>query len=146
MPIIFTVEIIKIINFIFCIMFKNKIFNFTISVASVFIVFLVTFSAASASLTNPTLPDNVKITSTPDTTSIIINSKPGYSTRAEVSCINGKCTQNATSTALTATDIIKIQKEIKQQQDQINKFWELQNELFRQQQQMFQSFWGTSWF
>lgn len=146
MPIIFTVEIIKIINFIFCIMFKNKIFNFTVSAAFIFIVFLTTSSAVSASLTNSTLPDNVKITSTPDTTSIIINSKPGYSTRAEVSCINGKCTQNATSTALTATDIIKIQKEIKQQQDQINKFWELQNELFRQQQQMFQSFWGTSWF
>lgn len=127
-------------------MFKNKIFNFIIFTSLVIVLFFATSAVARA--TDSTLPDNVKITTSPDgsSTTIIINSKPGFITNVQTNCVNGKCTNNTTSTALTSQDIQKMRDNFKKQQEAMDKFWKMQEELFKQQQKMFQDLWSMSWF
>lgn len=128
-------------------MFKNKILDFIIFTSLAFVWFIIPFSATRAFITDQTLPDNVKITSNPDgSTYFVINSKPGFTTSVKSNCINGKCTNSTTSTALTSSDIKKMQDEAKKQQEYWQKFWQMQNDLFAQQQKMFQSFWGMNFF
>jgi uncharacterized protein (UPF0333 family) len=129
-------------------MFKNKIFNFIIFTTLVFVLFFAIFSLAKADSTDSTLPDNVKITSSSDgsSTTVVINSKPGFITNVQTNCVNGKCTHNATSTALKDVDIKKMQDNIKSQQEAMEKFWKIQEDLFKQQEKMFQDLWGINWF
>ena len=129
-------------------MFKHKIFNLAIFTSLVFILFFVSSSVAKATSTDGTLPDNVKITSSPDgsSTTVIINSKLGYKTNVAVSCVNGKCTNNASSTVITNGDVDKMKENMKKQQEAMENFWKIQDELFRQQQEMFQNLWGINWF
>jgi len=121
-------------------MFKNKIINY--------IIFALVFIAPFYVKADTVLPDNVKITSSSDgsSTTVVINSKPGFVTNVETSCVNGKCTNNATSKAITAADLQKMQDSFKKQQDIINAFWKQQDEIFAQQQKMFQELWGVNSF
>lgn len=128
-------------------MFKNKILSFIVFASFAFVWFTFPLLTAKASTTDQTLPDNVKITSNPDgSTYFVINSKPGFTTSVKSNCVNGKCTNSATSQALTSADIKKIQDNIKKQQEYWQNFWQMQNDFFAQQQKMFQDFWGMSFF
>lgn len=127
---------------------KNKINTFIIFTL---LVIITTFSAVSfthAQSTNQTLPDNVKITTSPDgsSTTVFINAKPGFSTNVQTNCINGKCTNTASSKELSTQDIQNMQDMFKKQQEEMNQFWKMQNDLFNQQQKMFQDLWGIPWF
>ncbi|MEI7688848.1 MAG: hypothetical protein WCI91_01545 [Candidatus Nomurabacteria bacterium] len=127
-------------------MFKNKIFNYIIFTSLVlFFTSSLTVKIASA---DPELPDNVKINTSLDgsSTTIIVDSKPGFTTNVQTNCLNGKCTHSATSTPLTDTDIKKMQDNIKKQQDTMEKLWKMQEDLFDQQQKMFDELMSYSWF
>lgn len=129
-------------------MFRNKSSNFSISIFLVIIFFFISTSVAQAASTDSVLPDNVKITSSADgsNTTVVLSSKPGHSTTMQTSCINGKCTHTATSTPFTSSDAKKMRANIKKQQEAMNKFWKMQEDLIKQQQKMFQDFWKTGWF
>ena len=111
------------------------------------IFLLALFSHASAS-TGSTLPDNVSITNSPDgsSTTVVINDKPGYITNVSTSCINGKCTNSATSTAMTEADINNMKNNMIKQQEVINAFFAQQEEFFKAQEKLWQSMWGTNFF
>jgi len=121
-------------------MLKNKIYNLIIFTSIVFVLFL---SAVSFVKADNSLPDNVKITTSPDgaSTTVIINSKPGFSTSVETNCMNGKCTHNASSVALTDLDIKKMKDNFKKEQETMDNFWKMQDDLFNQQQKMFHDLW-----
>ena len=125
-------------------MIKNKTLKSIIFVA----LFLVSFSFVKAESTSSNLPDNVKITTSSDGTSttIVVNSKPGFITNVQTSCVNGKCTNNTTSKEITSQDIQKMQDDMKKREEELNKFWKMQEELFKQQQKMFQDVFDMSWF
>ena len=130
-------------------MLKNKFFNLLISTVLVlFLLVSVGVVEVNAKSIDSNLPDNVKITTSPDgsTTTVIINSKPGFTTNVQTVCENGKCTNSATSTVLTSADIQKMQDAIKKRQESMEKFWKMQDEFFKQQQKMFQDLWGVNWF
>lgn len=129
-------------------MIKSKISNFSISIFLTTIFFFVGTSVSQAVSTDSVLPDNVKVTSSADgsSTTVILSSKPGYSTTVQTSCINGKCIHTATSTPFTSSDAKKMRANIKKQQEAMNKFWKMQDDLIKQQQKMFQDFWKTGWF
>jgi hypothetical protein len=128
-------------------MHTNKFYKFVIFVALVSVFGFIHVSLVGAESIG-SLPDNVKITSSPDglSTTVVMTSKPGFTTNVKTNCVNGKCTHTATSTALTNTDIKKMQDDIKKQQEAMNKFWKMQNEMFKQQQQMFKDLWGVNLF
>ena len=126
-------------------MLKNKIFNFIIFASLVLVLFFIAFPVVKAA---EILPDNVKITTSPDgaSTTVVINSKPGFATSVQTNCVNGKCTNTATSKEITEKEIKNMQDNMKKQQEAMQKFWQMQDELFRQQQKMFQDLWGINWF
>lgn len=126
-------------------MFKNKISNLVIFTFIVFVLFFSTFSFVKA---DSSLPDNVKITTSPDgsSTTVVVSSKPGFTTSVQTNCVNGKCTHSATSMALTSDDITKIQDNLKKEQEAMEKFWKTQEDLFNQQQKMFNELLDSSWF
>lgn len=125
-------------------MSKNKLYRFVIFTS---LVFVLSFGiCASAKADDAMLPDNVKITTSPDGTSttVVINSKPGYSTSVETNCVNGKCTNTSTATKITDADIQKMQANMQTQQEEMQQFFQMQQELFVQQQKMFQDLWGIN--
>lgn len=126
-------------------MFKNKISNLIIFTFTAFILF---FSSLSLVKADSSLPDNVTITTSPDgsSTTIVVNSKPGFKTSVQTNCVNGKCTHNTTSVAITNADIKKAEDNLKKQQEAMEKFWKAQEELFKQQQKMFDDLFKFSWF
>ena len=127
-------------------MFKNKILNLIIFTSLV--LFFVNSSVAKVASADTTLPDNVKITSSPDgsNTTVVIDSKPGFTTKVETVCSNGKCVNTANSTVLTSEDIKKMEDNFKKQQEVMDKFWKMQDEFFSQQQKIFQDLWGVDSF
>ncbi len=129
-------------------MFKKKFPNLIIVTGLILFLLVSIGIEVNAASVNSDLPDNVKITTSPDgsTTTVIINSKPGFTTNVQTICENGKCTNSATSTALTKADIQKMQDGIKKEQESMEKFWKMQDEFFRQQQKIFQDIWGINWF
>jgi len=122
-------------------MFKNKFYKFVVFTTLVFVFSFVHFVRAE-----DTLPDNVKITTSPDgnSTTVVVDSKPGFSTSVSTNCTNGKCTHKATSTKITDKQIKKMQDSMKKQQEEMQKFWKMQDDLFKQQQKMFQDLWGVN--
>lgn len=129
-------------------MFNNKGLNFPVSIFFVIILFFSGTSVVQAAPTGTVFPDNVKVTSSADgsNTTVVVNSRPGFSTTVQTSCINGKCTHTATSTPFTSSEVKKMRDSIKKQQDAVNKFWKTQEELIRQQQKIFQDLWKIGWF
>ena len=127
-------------------MSKNKIFNIIIFTSLV--MFFAVSVVVRVAYADSTLPDNVKITSSPDgsSTTIIIDSKPGFVTNVQTSCVDNKCTNSATSTVLTTTDIQKMQDNVTEQQEIMDEFWKQQDEIFKEQQKMFQDLWGINGF
>ena len=124
-------------------MFKNIFYKY-ITFASFILVF--GFGMFNFVKAEETLPDNVKITTSEDgsSTTVIINSKPGFTTSVQTNCINGKCTNNAISKTITKEDIQKMQNNIKKHQEVMEKFWKMQEELFKQQQEMFDDLFGPN--
>lgn len=125
---------------------KNKISNLIIF--AVFVLFFASVSFARAEVTSEVLPDNVKITTNSDgsISTVIVNSKPGYSTNVETSCVNGKCTHSAVSKKINEKDIQDLKDKIKKQQEYWDKFWKQQEEFFKAEQKMFQDIWGSNYF
>lgn len=123
-------------------MLKNKFFNLINYVLFGFITLGLPYGLAFADSIN-TLPDNVKITTSNDgsSTTIVIDSKPGYSTNVETSCVNGKCTHNTVSKKV---DEAEVKAQIKKQQEYWNNFWKQQEEYFKVQEKMFQNLWNMS--
>lgn len=128
-------------------MLKNKFYKFAVFTTLLLVFSFVHVSFTRAEATN-SLPDNVKITTSPDgsSTTVIVNAKPGFTTNVQTNCVNGKCTHTTTSKAITSADIQKMKDNMKLQQEEMNKLWKMQEEMFKQQQKMFQDIWGINWF
>ena len=126
-------------------MLKNKILNFFIFTS---LVLFVSVGITKITFADEELPDNVKIITDKDgsSTTIVIDTKPGFVTKVESNCVNGKCTNKAISNAITAAETKKMEDDMKQQQEVMNKFWKLQEEFFKQQQQLFHNLWEESLF
>ena len=139
---------VEIISLVIIFMKKNKIISFIVFTSLLFVLSLCIASIAKAQSIDQTIPDNVKISTSPDgsSTTVVINSKPGFTTNVETSCVNGKCTHKATSKEITKQDIQKIQDDFKKQQEAMEQFWKMQEQLFQEQQKMFQDVWGVNWF
>jgi hypothetical protein len=122
-------------------MSKNKVSNLIIFTILSFILFTTFFSLAKAEESN--IPDNVKIITSNDghSTTIFIDSKPGYFTSIETNCVNGKCTHNTISKKI---DEKEIQDKLKKQREYWDSFWKRQEEYFKAQQKLFQDLWSMN--
>jgi hypothetical protein len=121
-------------------MFKNKVYAY--SFIGVLILCFMLVSRANIQAAD-TLPDNVKISSTPNSYQVFITDKPGYNTQVTTTCTNGQCTNSATSTPITQAEIQKMQDEASAQQTALERLFAQQEALFQAQEQYFQSFWNT---
>ncbi len=122
---------------------KNKIFRFILSLTLVTIFFI---GINNVFAQDETLPENVKISTTPNSTTVIINSKPGYKTNVSVNCNGNNCQRSASSAPITAEDTKKIQKSLLEQQKALEKLWAQQEEYFKRQNEILKSIWGINFF
>ena len=89
-------------------MSKDKLYNILVLVA--FVLFVIYLYLLGTKTPEPMPADNVKITTSPDgsSTTVILNSQPGFMTNVQTTCVNGKCTSTTSSTKIR-TNMQKMQ-------------------------------------
>ena len=121
-------------------MYKN---NYILITVSALVLCFSIVSKVHAQTASSTLPDNVTVSSSPESYKVVITDKPGFTTEVSTTCENGQCTNTATSTPLNQAQIAKINDDMKAQEAAFEKLMQQQEAFFQAQNQYFQSLWNT---
>lgn len=105
--------------------------------------FALVASVVHAQATSPS--PYVVSSSTPNSEHVEMNLPDNYAGEVSISCTNGKCETNSTSSPLNSAALTKIQTQMREQQEEMDRFFAQQQKFFQEQEQMFQNMFVMPW-
>ena len=121
-------------------MSKRFIFSSIFAVSALFAVSMIASRAYAQ--TSPSLQPNIQTYSTATSSTVIIASPAGYKSEVISTYDGNQFHTYATSTPLTAQDEQAIQANIQAEQTEMQQFFQQEQALLNEQEQMFRNMWN----